>query len=149
MQFANVHIGQIIKKGVYDRRKDGNWLSSVMGLKRRSSVAKYDEPYISPEYIRRVSIAFNEDLFIHLLSDETKEILRQAQLPPAPAPEATQDAELARLYREDLGDPNSVAYLRTELARLNLEVQYLKEINQLLRDKNNHLLDNRSRPPIT
>lgn len=151
MHFSKIHLGSVLRQGMQSRNKDIAWLANAFGLQRRSTLLKLDEEYIQPEQLRRVSLAFGEDLFIHLLSDETKALLREARNPapvPPPAPkEIPHDPTFVQVSIEELNNPESVPYLKQEVARLRREIAYLTQINELICEKNDRLTQAQAKPP--
>ena len=120
MKYETVHIGSKIAEALEARKMNNRQFSVHLGMNPNNGRRLLLQTEMRPEVLRKISILFDHDFFQYLIANETKAALSV----PAIAPQteaATGDIDKQLLV--------------AEITRLKLEVEYLKEINALLKGK--------------
>ncbi len=108
-----IHIGNIIRKVVYDRRIRMGDLAQKMGMHQGSISRVLDSAAMQTTMVKKFCVVLDYDFFAHY-SEELKVTKKE-----------TEKSECEKLLEEN----------KNELEKVKLENVYLKEINELLKKK--------------
>ncbi len=132
MKYFNVEWTRLVKQTLKRKGVDQSWLARKMGTSTASLTQVLRRGKLTTTTVRRISIALDEDMVVHLLSDQTISLLnkaRKAGLSEIPLDQIDPNLIKERLaMQQDMkSDHSQISTLKAKLDEQTRQVGELEE----------------------